>query len=98
MSDSKTYNWHIKVKPLLYRLAAVCACCLSVFSILGMIGSISGVSPSASVYFLAIHNEDSTTGAAIVVFVLITLFYAAYITLWSIFQMKVSGMVLLYFY
>ena len=92
VSDARSYNWHIKYKPVLFRVAAVCAVCLSVFSLLGMIGSVSGVAPSTSVYYLAVHS-DKSSGIFIVVFILVTLMYAAYIALWSIFQMKVSGMV-----
>ena len=91
-STKAEYQWHIVIKPRLYRVAAICTGMLSLFSFLGVICSMAGVPNEASVYFLATHSA-SATGPDIVVFILFTLGYTTYVTLWSIFQIRVSGYV-----
>lgn len=91
-SSRAEYQWHVVIKPRLYRAAAIGAALLSIFSFLGVICSMAGVPNEASVYFLATHSS-SATGPDIVVFILFTLGYTTYVTLWSIFQIRVSGFV-----
>jgi hypothetical protein len=82
--------WHVVYLPILFRIAAVLAAILSLFSYLGIIGTMSGVGPSVSVYFLAAH-DDRSSGSGICVFVLITLWYAVSVVIWSLFQMKIAN-------
>lgn len=91
-STKSEYQWNIIIKPRLYRFAAICTAMLSLFSFLGVVCSMAGVPNEASVYFLATHSA-SASGPAIVVFILFTLGYTTYVTLWSIFQIRVSGFV-----
>lgn len=90
-STREDYMWHIHRKPLLLKGAAVCALLLSIFSFLGVIGSMHGTSENVSVYFLAVHSDQSS-GSGIVVFILATLCYTAYVALWAILQVKVAGL------
>ncbi len=85
------YNWHFKYKPLLLRIGAAVTALLSLFSFLGAICSIQGISPENSVYFVAVHS-DQASGPGIVIFILITFAYAAYVAMWSLFQMRFAGM------
>jgi hypothetical protein len=84
------YTWHILVVPVLYRCLSVVCAMLSLFSYLGVIGTMNGVGPGVSVYFLAVH-DSSSSGSGICVFILLTLGYVAYVTMWSLFQMRLSG-------
>ena len=94
LSDSDStrneYWWHSKIKPLLLKVAAVIFCFLSLFSFLGVICSMAGVSGNVSVYYLAVHNSQASTGG-VAIFVLITLGYVTYITTWSLFQIRLAG-------
>jgi hypothetical protein len=89
-SSEWEYTWHIRVFPLLCRGGALASALLSLFSYLGVIGTMSGVGPGVSVYFLAVH-DDRASGTGIVVFILFTLGYVGYVTMWSLFQMKITG-------
>lgn len=91
--DSTTfgYKWHIVIKPYLLKFLAFVAAVWSLFSFLGVICSMHGVDRKASVYFLAVHDNKSTM-AGITIFVLITLGYATYVTMWSMFQMRFGGL------
>lgn len=89
-STPSEYNWEIVRRPLMYRLAAVLTAVLSILSLLGVICSMHGVSNNVSVYFLAVHNDSSSTGG-IVIFILLTLGYTTYLTTWALFQTKVSA-------
>jgi hypothetical protein len=41
-----------------------------------------------SVYFLAVHDTDSTSQAGIAIFILVTLGYTAYMVTWALFQVR----------
>jgi hypothetical protein len=84
------YQWHIVYKPYLLKLLAVAASACSIFSFLGVICSMKGVKRSASIYFLAVHDPNAT-GAGVAIFILVTLGYATYVTMWAMFQMKFGG-------
>lgn len=86
-STEREYNMEIYYKPWQYRIAAVLCAVLSVLSFLGVVCSMKGVSNNVSVYFLAVHDDNIQIGG-IVVFILITLGYTAYIAFWSLFQIK----------
>lgn len=90
-STEREYMFYVYYKPILYRVAAVLCAVLSIFSYLGVIGSMSGVSRDVSIYGIAVHSNQ-TSGAGILVFVLITLGYAAYVTMWALFQMRIANM------
>jgi hypothetical protein len=62
---------------MLYRLAALLTGSLSLFSYLGILGGMPDVDRHVSVYYHVVHNSDSSSGG-IVIFVLVTLCYAAY--------------------
>ncbi len=89
-SEEWEYTWHIKVYPVLCRVGAVVSAALSLFSFLGIVGTLDGAGPLVSVYFLAVH-DDRASGTGIVVFILFTLGYVGYVTMWSLFQMRIGG-------
>lgn len=89
-STAWEYNWHIKYKPVLNKLAAILFFILSAFSFLGVICSMHGVSHDVSIYYSAVHRSKSTVGG-IALFILVTLGYTVYITFWALFQMKIAG-------
>ena len=90
-STPSEYTWFVVTRPLLYKLAAFVACIFSLFSYLGVICSMHGVSSKVSVYFMAVHDPDAT-GAGLVVFVLITLGYTTCVAFWSLFEMRLAGL------
>ena len=90
-SSRNEYLWLVKVKPILMKVLAVIFGVLSLFSFLGVVCSMAGVSSDVSVYYLAVHASTSTTGG-ITIFVLITLGYITYITSWSLFQIRLAGL------
>jgi hypothetical protein len=88
-STEREYTYHIYIRPFLFRVLSLMSIAMSVFSSLGIVGTMNGVGKSLSVYATVIHAE-STSGSGICVFVIITLLYPAYVTMWSIFQMKIA--------
>ena len=85
------YNWHIHYSPILLRILAVILGLLSFFSFLGVISTMTGVANSSSVYFMAVHSGIPTF-SGVLIFILITMGYAVYVTLWALFQMQFAGM------
>jgi hypothetical protein len=51
----------------------------------------TGVTNSSSAYFLAVHS-GTPTFPGVLIFILITMGYAVYVTLWALFQMQFAGM------
>ena len=90
-SSREEYNWYVRTRPLLFKLGAVVAAVFSLFSYLGVVGSMHNVNSNVSVYFLAVHSP-SANGAGVVVFVLVTFGYAAYVAFWALFQIRVAGL------
>lgn len=88
-STERGYNFHVYVRPMLFRIAAILCMCMSIFSFLGVLGTMDGVGKSISVYATAIHDDNSSS-IGICLFVMFTLLYPAYVTMWSIFQMKIA--------
>lgn len=88
-STERGFNFHVFVLPIMYRVAALSCACLSIFSFLGVVGTMKGVGPSVSVYATAVH-DDNASATGICLFVIFTLLYPAYVTMWSIFQMKIA--------
>ena len=87
LSSTRDYQWYIVYRPLLLKMASLICMLMSLFSLLGVICSMDGVTPAVSVYFHAVHNDEaSATGIAI--FVLFSLGYTTYVTLWSLFQIR----------
>ena len=87
LSTHKEFKWHIVYRPMLLRVASVGAGLLSTFSLLGVICSMDKVSPDVSVYFHAVHDPNATA-AGIAIFVLFSLGYTTYVTLWALFQIR----------
>jgi hypothetical protein len=85
------YNWHIHYSPILLRILAIILGLLSFFSFLGVISTMTGVANSSSVYFMAVHSGIPTF-SGVLIFILITMGYAVYVTLWALFQMQFAGM------
>ena len=83
------YIWYLYIKPILYKIFAVMFGILSICSYLGIMGSIQGIPKNISPYFVIIHSEG-ITDIQIVFFVLVTIGYTCYITMWSLFSMKLS--------
>ena len=86
-SSVREYNWYIVYRPMLLKLASSVTFLLSLFSLLGVICSMDGVSPNVSVYFHAVHDPEATA-AGIAVFVLFSLGYTTWVTLWALFQIR----------
>lgn len=84
------YLWYVKVQPAVCKFFGFVFGVVSLLSYLGVIGTISGVPLNFSPYFVAVHDKKST-GPGIVIFVLLTLGYACYVTIWALFEMKISG-------
>ena len=79
---------------MLYKLLALFFAACSVLSFLGVICSMEGVDTTVSVYFSLVHDANSTPGG-IAVFVLLSLSYAMYVSFWSLFQIRLAGMMVL---
>lgn len=90
MSSTVQYHWHIKYRPWLLRAVAVAWALLSILSFIGVCCSFSGVDVTRTPYFQAVHTRTTTGG--VVIFCFITFGYTIYITLWSLFQMKMGGL------
>lgn len=88
-STENGFLYHMYIRPYAFKLLSLICIAMSVFSALGVVGTMSGVGKSVSVYATIIH-DDNTSGVGICVFVIFTLFYPAYVTTWSIFQMKIA--------
>lgn len=89
-STMQEYKWYCIYRPVLYRVAAVAAFCLSVLSFIGVVSSMHNIPPDGSPYFTMVHS--AATPGGIVIFILVTLGYSVFVTLWSLFQMKLGGM------
>ena len=85
------YHWHVSYRPMLFKVGCFFCSLLSLFSFLGVVGSMDGVSFDVSVYYKATHDSKATP-AGITLFIFITLGYTAYITYWSLFQVKMAGL------
>jgi hypothetical protein len=89
-STEAEYNWLIRYRPMLLKLASIICAILSILSLLGVICSMHGVSNNVSVYFLAVHaNTSSVPG--ITLFILLTFGYTVYIAAWAIFQIRLGA-------
>ena len=85
------YNWITKYKVWGKRTLATLWLCVSVMSFVGAICSMEGISPYNSPFFLAAHDPNaSITG--LIFFVFVTLGYVAYVSMWSLFQMRLAGL------
>lgn len=51
----------------------------------------TGVANSSSVYFLAVHSGNPSF-SGVLIFILVSMGYAVYVALWSLFQMQFAGM------
>ena len=77
--------------PILLRLLAILLAFFSFFSFLGVISTMTGVANNSSVYFLAVHSGNPSF-SGVLIFILVSMGYAVYVTLWSLFQMQFAGM------
>jgi len=89
-SSRTEWLWHLKILPWCRRIGAVLALAIAIFMLLGVMGSINGAK-GVSIYYHIVHSDSANAGG-IVIFVLFTLGYTAYITLWSLLQVKVAGL------
>ena len=87
LSTTGSYQWYIVYRPLLLKMASALTFLLSLFSLLGVICSMDGVTSNVSVYFHAVH-DPMASGTGIVIFVLFSLGYTTYVTLWALFQIR----------
>lgn len=88
----KTFEmpYYSKIQPVLFKFLGAVFGVISLLSYLGVLGSIKGVPLNTSPYFVAVHDQG-TSGSGITIFVLLTLGYASYVTMWALFQMNISG-------
>jgi hypothetical protein len=89
-SSAAEYRWHIKIKPIILKIAAVICFGFSLLSLLGVVCSMAGVSNETSPYFVAVHHDNAQPGG-ICVFVFITFCYAVGLTIWAIFEFKLGA-------
>ena len=87
LSSRREYDWYIVYRPLLFKVASVVSALLSLFSLLGVVCSMDRITPDVSVYFHAVH-DPLATAAGIAIFVLFSLGYTTYVTLWALFQIR----------
>ena len=85
------YFWLTTWRRYMYAIICLVWVLCSVFSFIGAICSMKGINPNNSVYFLAIQDDRATTGG-IVIFIFFTIGYVAYVTMWSLFQMRMAGL------
>lgn len=90
-STAQEYSWHIVVRPVLNKALAGVAAVFSLFSYLGVIGCMKNVRNSVSVYYLAVHDPYAT-GGGVVIFILVTMGYCVYVAFWSLFEMRLAGL------
>jgi len=90
-SSEYEYDWQITRRPILLKVVAVCFSCLSIFSFIGVMCSMNFIPPKYSVYNNAVESKSATQGG-IVIFILFTLGYVVYVTMWSLFQLKFAGL------
>ena len=90
-STTFEFQWYLKYKPWLLRLMAALWGLLSIFSFIGVVGSFNGVNVQGTPYFQAVHSDGASTGG-IVIFIFVTFGYTVYITFWSLFQMRLGGL------
>lgn len=88
-STPEAYTWHILIKPILYKFFAILAGFASILSYLGIIGCMKDVNRNVSVYFLVVHR---TNGIGAVLFILITMGYCVYVAFWSLFEIRLAGL------
>jgi hypothetical protein len=93
-STAWEYKWNVNYSPLLYRTLAVALGILSLLSFLGVISTMTDVPITSSVYYIAVHNGKGSF-EGILIFILITMGYAIFATLWALFQMQFAGMMYL---
>ena len=87
LGSRSEYQWYIVYRPLFLKMCSLLSFLMSAFSLLGVICSMDGVTSDVSVYFHAVHNPEATaTGIAI--FILLSLGYTTYVTLWALFQIR----------
>lgn len=84
------YCWYILILPIIFKILGVCFLGLSILSYIGVIGTIHSIPLDFSVYFITIHNKN-ITGSQIIVFVFFTLGYVYYVVFWTLFEIKLSG-------
>ena len=87
-------KWFLLYRPWVLKFLALCAALLSLFSFIGICSCMKGADNSASIYYKAVHDPQSTAGG-IVIFIFITLGYTTYITTWALFQMNFAGLMIL---
>lgn len=80
------FLWHIKIKPILYKLVSIICAVLSFCTYLCIVSTIDGVPLYVSPYFVVVHNDISQLD--IVVFTFITIGYTCYVARWALFEIK----------
>jgi len=85
------YKMHTKYYPLSLKVMSIICLSLSLFCYLGIIGSMTGHKSHVSPFSLAIHDNGSSS-VGIAVLALLTMGYTCYVTMWSVFQMRIADM------
>lgn len=89
-SSNSEYIWYTKLQPIVCKFFGIFFGIVSLFSYLGVLGSINGKLLNGSVYNVIVHSNN-TSGAGIVIFTMLTLGYLCYVAMFSLFEMKISG-------
>lgn len=90
-STHRQWVWHVRVKPLVFRVLGLVGASLSVFIVFGEIGTLVGPESDISVFSLTVHSAD-VDGQGIIVFVWFTLGYYSFACLWALFQVRLLSM------
>lgn len=88
-STHREYTWYLHVKPILYKLLAIFCGVLSMCTYFSAISNIDRVPKNLSPYFVIVHNNEISS-IQLSFFVLVTIGYVCYVTVWSLFEMKLS--------
>ena len=88
-STKLEYEWYIRIRPLCFQVSSVVAGIMSFLCFIGVICSIDGVAQKTNIFYLATHQNVSK--GQIAMFIMLTLGYTCFVTMWSLFQMRLGG-------
>ena len=85
------YRWYVTIRPILMRLCGVFTAICSIFALIGILATMAGNAEVGSPFFIAVHRTEARW-ISLVVFIYVTLGYAAFVAYWSLLQMQFGGM------
>ena len=55
-SSHRQWTWHVRIKPIVFRILGVVAACLSVFIVFGEIGILVGAGSKMCIFLSLLHR------------------------------------------